>query len=386
MSKTTTQQNDWQEVKLGEVVEVNPLERLEKNSIAKKIPMEALEIFQKKISFYQEKQFKGGLKFRNGDTLVPRITPSLENGKTAFVDVLNNNEVGFGSTEFIVLRNKENITDKEFIYYLARSSIFRGIAIKSMTGTSGRQRVQTNEVINYQFKLPPLSKQKAIAEVLSSFDDKINLLHRQNKTLEDMAQALFRKWFIDNPDKEEWELGKLDNIIEIFDSKRVPLSKMQRDEMKEGTLYPYYGAAQLMDYVNDYIFDGEYILLGEDGTVRTNEGYPILQYAVGKFWVNNHTHILHAKKPYANFFIWHFLLRKNINDIITGAVQPKISQTNLKSLDFPKFPLNLVLKFQDNFLDTFQKILKNKSQIHILEDLRDTLLPKLMKGEVRVNF
>ena len=82
--------------------------------------------------------------------------------------------------------------------------------------------------------------------------------------------------------------------------------------MKYGILYPYYGAATIMDYVNDYIFDGEYILLGEDGTVRTEEGYPVLQYATGKFWVNNHTHILQAKKPYNNFFIWNFLSKFNI--------------------------------------------------------------------------
>jgi type I restriction enzyme S subunit len=115
--------------------------------------------------------------------------------------------------------------------------------------------------------------------------------------------------------------------------------------MKEGILYPYYGAATIMDYVNDYIFDGDYILLGEDGTVRTNEGYPVLQYATGKFWVNNHTHIFKAKTPYNNFFIWNFLSKKNIDRIITGAVQPKINQTNLKSLEFPNFSEDLVNEY-----------------------------------------
>ena len=96
--------------------------------------------------------------------------------------------------------------------------------------------------------------------------------------------------------------------------------------MKSGTLYPYYGAATIMDYVNDYIFDGEYILMGEDGTVETEDGYPVLQYATGKFWVNNHAHVLTAKSPFNNYFIWFFLKQCNISGIVTGAVQPKINQ------------------------------------------------------------
>jgi len=97
-----------------------------------------------------------------------------------------------------------------------------------------------------------------------------------------------------------------------------------------------------MDSINDYIFDGDYILLGEDGTVRTDKGYPVLQYATGKFWVNNHTHVIKAKSPYNNFFLWNYLSKKNIDEITTGAVQPKINQGNLKALDFPKFPEDLV--------------------------------------------
>ena len=156
--------------------------------------------------------------------------------------------------------------------------------------------------------------------------------------------------------------------------------------MKDGDLYPYYGAASIMDYVNDYLFDGEYILLGEDGTVRTDEGYPVLQYATGKFWVNNHAHILRAKEPYNNFFIWNYLSKKNIDRIVTGAVQPKINQGNLKSLDFPKFPAELVKEFNEQVEPLFNKINRNQTQIRTLTALRDTLLPKLMSGEIKVEM
>ena len=186
---------------------------------------------------------------------------------------------------------------------------------------------------------------------------------------------------------EEWREVKLGDVVDIFDSKRIPLFKMERQKMKDGnSLYLYYGTAQVMDYVNDYIFEGEYVLMAEDGTVRTGKGYPIPQYTSGKFWVNNHTHVLKSKKPYNNFFIWHFLLKLNIERCITEAVQPKINKTNLVSIDFPKYSHELVSKFQDTMESISDKNQKNKSQAHTLENLRDILLPRFMRGDVRIQY
>ncbi|GAB1414873.1 hypothetical protein MASR2M117_02790 [Paludibacter sp.] len=108
--------SEWREYKLEDFAIINPLERISKGAIAKKIPMEAIEPFTKRVPFYLNEEYKGGVKFKNGDTLMARITPSLENGKTSYVDILNENEVGFGSTEFIVFRKRQNISDKNFIY------------------------------------------------------------------------------------------------------------------------------------------------------------------------------------------------------------------------------------------------------------------------------
>lgn len=200
-----------------------------------------------------------------------------------------------------------------------------------------------------------------------------------------MAEALFRQWFIEEA-KEEWETKKLGDIIDIYDNKRVPLSKMQRDNMKDGKLYPYYGAATIMDYINEYIFDGEYILLGEDGTVQTDEGYPILQFAIGKFWVNNHTHVIKAKKPFSDFLLYIILKNTNISHLVTGAVQPKINQGNLKSIEILIPDTNTINNLIE-ILNTFWSKIKNHNrQILTLEKLRDTLLPKLMSGEVRVKY
>lgn len=236
-----------------------------------------------------------------------------------------------------------------------------------------------------EFLFPPLTEQRAIASVLCSLDDKIDLLRRQNRTLEALAETLFRQWFVEEA-SDDWEEGTLGEVIEIFDGKRIPLSKMERDQRKDGQLYPYYGAAKIMDYVNDYIFDGEYILLGEDGTVRTDEGLPVLQFATGKFWVNNHAHVLKAKPPYSNFFLWKYLSRTNIDQIVTGAVQPKINQGNLRALSFPRFPVEIVQTFSSITEPLRGRISQNEQSIMNLEALRDTLLPKLMSGEVRVQY
>ena len=284
----------------------------------------------------------------------------------------------------ITLRGKKQFVFNPFLKYYFQSSIGQYELQSRASGTTvfGIKAAVLRKV---PVSLPSLPEQRAIASVLSSLDDKIDLLHRQNQTLEAMAETLFRQWFVEGAD-EGWGEGKLGDVIELFDHLRIPLSKMERDKKKDGKLYPYYGAAKIMDHINEFIFDGDYILLGEDGTVRTNEGYPVLQYATGKFWVNNHTHVIKAKSPYNNFFLWNYLRKKNIDEIITGAVQPKINQGNLKALDFPKFPVDLVMEFNEQTEPFFKKMNQNQSQIRTLEKLRDTLLPKLMSGEVRVKL
>ena len=377
--------SEWIEIPFSEFVDINPMVKLPKDQLVSYVEMKDITD-GKRFCFPNSERFNGsGAKFQEGDTLFARITPCLENGKIAQASGLKNG-IGLGSTEFLVFRGKKNTSDNNFVYYLSRWNEVRAHAEINLDGTSGRQRVP-KECFNELIISVPTSliEQSSIADVLSSLDDKIDLLHRQNETLEKMAETLFRKWFVEEAE-EEWEMGTLGEVIEIYDNLRVPLSKMERDKMKVGLLYPYYGAAKIMDYINDFIFDGEYILMGEDGTVRSEEGYPVLQYAIGKFWVNNHTHVLKAKSPFNNFFVWNYLRKKNIDEIVTGAVQPKINQTNLKSLEFPKYPNNLVTDFNKVSEPLFKKINQNTSQIQILTALRETLLPKLMSEEVKVEL
>lgn len=175
--------------KLSNFIEFNPSESLPNGEIAKKIPMEKLMPYQRKVLGYVETEYTTGPKFKNGDTLVAKITPCLENGKTAYVDILDKDEVAFGSSEFIVLRAKQNQvreednTDPEFLYYLSISPAFRKRAISCMQGTSGRKRVVEGTLKNHSLPIPNYKEQQHIAAVLSSIDKKIALNNRINHNL-----------------------------------------------------------------------------------------------------------------------------------------------------------------------------------------------------------
>lgn len=278
--------------------------------------------------------------------------------------------------------NVNERVDKHYLYYSFLSKDFQIFLEGIATGTT-IPNVPLKGLREYSILLPSLPEQRAIASVLSSLDDKIDLLQRQNKTLEAMAETLFRQWFVEG---EETNIIKLGDIIEIYDSKRIPISRMERDKMKDGILYPYYGAATIMDYINKYIFEGECLLFGEDGTVQTDEGFPILQIANGKYWVNNHTHVLKAIEPFTNYLLYIILKKTCISHIVTGAVQPKINQENLNSLEIEVVNKERISETAQRCDKYWQKIRHNNTQIRTLESLRDTLLPKLMSGEVRVLF
>ena len=205
---------------LKDFIDFNPRETLPKGQLAKKVAMEKLRPFCRDIEEFEVAKYSGGAKFRNGDTLLARITPCLENGKTAQVRFLNDGEVGFGSTEYIVLRAKEGVSDSDYIYYLSTSPKLRDIAIQSMVGSSGRQRVQQDVLEKAELHIPPLDEQKKIVGILSALDDKIELNNKINRNLETQAQAIFKSWFVDfEPFKNgkfiDSELGKIPEYWQV---------------------------------------------------------------------------------------------------------------------------------------------------------------------------
>lgn len=219
----------------------------------------------------------------------------------------------------------------------------------------------------------------------------------RNRNLEQQAQALFKAWFVDfEPFKngefvdselgkipEGWKVGNLLDIAIVFDSLRKPLSSRERNAMAK--IYPYYGATSLMDYVEDFIFDGTYLLMGEDGSVVYENGHPYLQYVFGRFWVNNHAHVLQGKNGYTTEMLHCLLYKKNISSIVTGAVQAKISQTNMKKILVVIPTKDICTNFSNLIAPIYTKVRNIEFENSKLSKIRDILLPRLMSGELNVN-
>ncbi|WP_339127045.1 restriction endonuclease subunit S [Fusobacterium nucleatum] len=211
-----------------------------------------------------------------------------------------------------------------------------------------------------------------------------------NNNLEQQAKALYKDWFFDfSPFSSDgnlpdgWRIGAVSDIIQLHDSKRVPLSGAKRDKMTK--VYPYYGATSLMDYVDKYLFDGIYLLLGEDGTVVDNLGFPILQYVYGQFWVNNHAHIITGKEGFSVEELYLFFSLTNIKSIVTGAVQQKVSQQNLKKVPAIIPSKKVLCAFDEVIQPIFAQTRNLRDENEHLASLRDTLLPKLISGELDVS-
>lgn len=388
----------WVMTTLSEEALINPRESIKKGEIKVNVPMACIDSFTKKINLFERKKFKGGTKFRNGDTLLARITPCLENGKTAFVDILEENEVGFGSTEYIVIREKENHSDKQFLFYLSISPFFREVAIRAMTGTSGRQRVQTDVLINKALAFPPLPEQKAIAKVLTAFDDKIENLRAQNKTLEQTAQTIFKEWFgnyqIDDELPEGWRFGKLGDIA-FNHSKSFKFSEenvvfintgdvLKGQFLHENEISPLNlpGQAKKAIELHDILYS----------EIRPkNKRFAFVDFDTSNYVVSTKFMIIRPKGSF-NAHILYLILKSQ------SAIDEFNITAESRSGTFPQITFDSISDYPvviptEKSQNKFERILKplmekeriNNQQIQSLTQTRDTVLPKLMSGELRVN-
>ena len=291
---------------------------------------------------------------------------------------------------------KQNV-DADFINYIICSNIFAKYVVNFVDSESAQPNISAPTISKFAFQIPSeKDDQHRIASILSSLDRKIELNNKINTDLEEMAQAIFKNWFVDfEPFKdgkfvdselgmipEGWKVGGLFDIAEIFDKKRKPLSGNVREKMDK--IYPYYGATSCMDYVDDYIFDGIYTLIGEDGSVVKENGLPYMQYVWGKMWVNNHAHILQGKNGYSTEMIHALLSITNIKFLVTGAVQAKLSQGNMQKILVAIPPKNVLDEIRPVIDNLYSKIRSLSDENSRLSLLRDTLLPRLMSGEIEV--
>ena len=267
-----------------------------------------------------------------------------------------------------------NSCNPRFIKYYCQTQEYRDW-VKSVN--SGSTRGNINAKTYEGLPIPDIGRERQdlIVDTLSILDTRITMNKKINHHLEQMAQAIWSERF-----RSREPNGVLGDIIELFDSKRVPLSGNQREKMEK--FYPYYGATSLMDYVDDYLFDGIYLLLGEDGTVIDNSGFPILQYIWDKFWVNNHAHVIQGRNGFTVESLYILLKQTSVSAIVTGAVQHKINQANLKSLAVVVPSVDEMAEFNALIEPLFARIRSNFDENRNLVNTRDTLLPKLMSGEL----
>ncbi len=295
------------------------------------------------------------------------------------------------------LRLKQDIVRPDFFVYFfhTKEGQHRILMNASQVGVPALAR-PTSTFKNVSIYLPKLDVQNSIMDVLLALDNRIEVNKRINDNLEQQAKALYKSWFIDyEPFKDGefeeselgmipkgWKVGSLFDVAEILDRYRIPLSGQAREKMDK--VYPYYGATSCMDYVDRYIFDGIYTLLGEDGSVIREDGLPYTQYVWGKMWVNNHAHVLQGKKGFSTEMLHVFLSMTNIKHLVTGAVQAKLSQTNMQKILLPIPTLEVLSEIRPVFDELYTMKRKKQDESCCLEQLRDMLLPRLMKGELKV--
>lgn len=390
----------WLEKRLDEIVEFNPRDTIKKGVIAKKIAMDKLQPFCRDITGFELESFSGGTKFRNGDTIMARITPCLENGKTAKVNILDDGEVGFGSTEYIVFRAKEGI-DADFVYYLISSPLVREPAIKSMVGSSGRQRVQTDVVQSIKVMVPTLEEQKAIAGILKLLDDKIAVNRKMNDNLLEQAQTLYKYWFIDcgpfdGIRPSDWDIGTISDLAKEIVCGKTPSTKVME---YYGSDIPFITIPDMHGNTYATTTERHLSILGANSQARKmlpknsicvscigTAG--LVTLVASESQTNQQINSIIPKDDYSPFYI--YLLMQTLSEVINKLGQSGSTIVNLNKAQFGKIQIivpsiSVMKSFDDIVSPLFALILENQMENIHLSSLRETLLPKLMSGELDIS-
>ena len=420
--------SEWAVQRLDQIAEINPTRKVHKGSAVPFVDMAALPQFSRDISVNDVvvREAKGaGAHFQNGDTLLARITPCLENGKTAQVRCLDGDAIAEGSTEFIVLCGKDP-ADNDYIYYLCREPAFREYAIGRMEGTSGRQRVSWQSIAAYQFAFPSPEERRETARVLSTLDDRITLLRETNATLEAIAQALFKSWFVDFdpvrakmegrtpegmdeataalfPDGlETSELGEVPRGWRVGTVASVALlnakSLSPRNPPPEINYLDLAGVkANVFDVPQCYSFadapsrarrvlqEGDCIV----GTVRPgNRSFGFIATAQNHLIGSTGFAVLSPKQHWMTAFTYLCATRDESIDrlasLADGGAYPAVRPDVVASTPCTLPPDEVMKVFDGAARPLLDAIGANSEQAQTLSTLRDTLLPRLISGQLRL--
>ena len=378
--------------RLSDIAEFNPRESIKKGSVAKKIAMDKLQPFCRDIPEYEYATFSGGTKFRNGDTIMARITPCLENGKTAKVNILDDGEVGFGSTEYIVFRAKENLADEDYLYYLVCSPLVRDPAIKSMVGSSGRQRVQTDVVQNLEIDIPDLDTQKKIGGILRTFDNKIALNNAINENLLEQAQTIFTEEFLSlDGIPEGWSESSLLGIANYLnglamqkfrpsdDEQGLPVLKIK--ELRQGS-------CDANSELCSPSIKPEYIVHDGDVIFSWSGSLLVDFWCGGTCGLNQHLFKVTSNK-YAKWFYFAWT-NHHLQKFAAIAADMATTMGHIKREELAK--AEVLIPSQSDYdqiggilAPLYDLVIANRIENRKLASLRDELLPQLMSGQLDVS-
>ena len=250
-----------------------------------------------------------------------------------------------------------------FLFHLLYSQKFEEDCIKSAKGAA-QLNMSTVWLASYLLPVPPLSEQQTIVDYLDSAFAKIDAMKANAETALNEATALFQASLKEMLEpKEGWEEKKLPDLSENLDNIRIPVTKKNRSEGK----YPYYGASGIVDYVDDYLFDEDILLISEDGANLLMRTYPIAFSVSGKVWVNNHAHVLRFKDMATQKFVEYFFAGFKLDEFISGAAQPKLTQ---KALNRIPIYIPSELSDQQSIVTTLDSI---KSKVERLQENFDKI-------------
>lgn len=373
---------EWMNKKLLDIAEINPKEKLPKGTVAKKIAMDVLQPFTRDISSFEYAAYSGGSKFRNGDTIMARITPCLENGKTAQVRMLDKDEVGFGSTEYIVFRAKKNV-DPDFLYYLICSPFIREPAIQSMVGSSGRQRVQTDVVANVELPVPSYEEQKKVGKVLKVIDDKILLNNQINKNLEAQAMAIY-KHMITSAIDSSWSNGILSDVAQVTMGQSPKGETLNQDG--KGSVF-FQGRAEFgFRFPTRRLYTTDPKRKAKTGDVLISVRAPVgdLNIAYEDCCIGRGLGAIRSNDGHQSYILYTMFTLRGQLDVYNGqgTVFGSINQDALKSLKIHIPPKQIIDQFE-KIVSPIDSAIRNRyEENRRLETIRNSLLPRLMSGEI----
>ena len=400
--------NQWRSIPFSQAAVINPTARLQRGGMYPFVDMSAVDSSRPTVRLSEERAFTGGgSRFESGDTLFARITPCLENGKIArFLGIVGDGRPAHGSTEFIVLRGRNDVSISDFVFYLSRSPLVRGFAISQMTGSSGRQRVPTTCFDKLNILLPPLDEQRAIAGVLGALDDKIEQNRRTAQALEQLARAIFRAWFVDfepvkakaagatafpsmpqpvfdalptiftdsaiGPVPEGWSVVRLDDILTL--QRGFDLPKQSRNDGS----HPIFASSGMSGRHSEWKVRGPGVTTGRSGMLGQ------VFFVDRDFWPLNTSLWV---KEYKRSNPWHayFLLQTlDLAQFNAGSAVPTLNRNHVHSLPRVAAPDYLLAAFGQMCDSTFSLEQQLRIESDRIATIRDYLLPKLLSGQIRV--